>query len=86
MKILTHTIQDSYGLHARPASRIVDFCKKTQSKIMLSCGNRTVDCTRLFALLGAGIQFRETVQFHIEGPDENEVYHVLQAYILENGV
>ena len=86
MKILTHTIQDSFGLHARPATRIVDFCKKSQSKITLYCGDRSADCTRLFAVLAAGIQHRETVRFQIEGPDENEVYHALQAYILENGV
>ena len=82
MKILKHTIQDSYGLHARPASQMVEICQSAQSEVLLSCGDRKADCKRLFSLLGVGVQRSET----IEGPDEDQVYTKLETYILENGV
>lgn len=86
MKILKHTIQDSYGLHARPASQMVEICQSAQSEVWLSCGDRKANCKRLFSLLGAGIQRSETVVLHIEGSDEDEVYTKIETCILENGI
>ena len=86
MKILKHTVQDSYGLHARPASQMVEICQPAQSEVWLSCGDRKADCKRLFSLLGVGVQCSETIVLHIEGPDEDQVYTKLETYILENSV
>lgn len=86
MRILRHTIQDEYGLHARPASQMAEICQGAQSEILLRCGEREANCKRLFSMLGAGIQSRETIELQIEGPDEDEICAVLETYILENGV
>lgn len=86
MRILKHTIEDEYGLHARPAGRLVEICQGARSRVMLRCGEREADCKRLFSVLSAGIQSREIIEFRIEGPDEDEICAALESYILGNGV
>lgn len=86
MRTLEHIVQDEYGLHARPASQMAEICKAGKSSVSLRCGDRQADFKRLFTILGAGVQRSETIVLRIEGPDEDEVYAALEAYMKENGV
>jgi phosphocarrier protein HPr len=46
------TVIDPAGLHARPASKVVQVASRFQSRIVLRSGERTVDVKSLIALLG----------------------------------
>ena len=46
MRILRHTVQDEYGLHARPASQMAEICRRAQSEILPRCAERSAGGTR----------------------------------------
>ena len=52
MKEFTYTIKDEQGIHARPASVLAKEAKKYESSITISKGEKTVDVTRLMAVMG----------------------------------
>ena len=52
MKEFTYTIKDEQGIHARPASILAKEAKKYESSITISKGEKTVDVTRLMAVMG----------------------------------
>lgn len=67
MNTFEYIIQDEVGLHARPASQLVEFLKTIDSKVTITKGEKTVDAKRMFALMGLAIKEGETVVFSLEG-------------------
>jgi phosphocarrier protein len=88
-----YTIQDTVGLHARPAGLLVKEAMKWKSGITLykkhleegKCEEgKRVDAKRLFAVMGLGIKGGETLVFSIDGEDENQASKGLQLFCHEN--
>ena len=84
MKTFTYTIQDEVGIHARPAGLLVKKAKEFQSTITLENGGKSVNLTKLMAVMGLGVKHGETVTISIEGADEDTAFAEMQAFFQQN--
>ena len=80
----TITISGEGGLHARPASLIVEFAKAYDGKITISKGEKTAKGTSIMGLLSLGAVASDVVEVSVEGADAaatteaaNEVERIL---------
>ena len=71
------TVIDPAGLHARPASKVVQVASRFQSRIVLRSGERTVDVKSLIALLGLTIRPSTEITLTAEGPDADDALAAL---------
>ena len=55
MKTFTYTIQDEVGIHARPAGLLAKKAKEFQSTITMEKGGKSVNLTKLMAVMGIGL-------------------------------
>ena len=69
MKEFVYTIKEPVGIHARP---IVDK------------NGKSVDATRLMALMGMGIKCGDTVTVRIEGADEDTAAPAMEKFFSEH--
>ena len=51
MKSFSYTVKDELGLHARPAGLLVKEVKNFQSKVTLEKDGKSVDASRLMAVM-----------------------------------
>jgi len=68
MKEFTYTIKEPVGIHARPAGMLAKEAKTCQSTVTIVDKNgKSVDATRLMALMGMGIKCGDTVTVNYHG-------------------
>ncbi len=84
MKNFEYTIKDELGIHARPAGMLVKEAKKYQSKITITKEGKTVEASKLMAVMSLGVKCGQTVQVAVEGPDEEEAAAGIQAFFEAN--
>ena len=84
MKEFTYTIKEPVGIHARPAGMLAKEAKTCQSIVTIVKGDKSVDATRLMALMGMGIKCGDTVTVRIEGADEDTAAPALEKFFNEN--
>ena len=84
MKEFTHIIQDSMGLHARPAAALVKACAAYACAITVSCGSAKCDAKRLMAVMRLGAKNGAALTVTCEGPDEEAAAAGLLAFLAEN--
>lgn len=78
------TVKDPVGLHARPAGRLVKEAARFTSRIVLEANGRSVEATRLLALMGLRIKSGETVRVSVEGADEDDCAEAMKAFFAAN--
>ena len=61
MKSFSYTVKDELGIHARPAGMLVKEVKNFQSKVTLEKDGKSVDASRLMAVMGMGVKKNQTV-------------------------
>lgn len=83
MKEFTYTITDPIGIHARPAGLLAKKAKAFESEITLTKGEKTVNVTRLMALMGMGIVCGDEVKITVNGADEEAAAAEIEAYFRE---
>ena len=85
MKEFTYTIKEPVGIHARPAGMLAKEAKSCQSTVTIVDKNgKSVDATRLMALMGMGVKQGETVTVKVEGDDEEAAAAAIQKFLTEN--
>ena len=85
MKEFTYTIKEPVGIHARPAGMLAKEAKTCQSTVTIVDKNgKSVDATRLMALMGMGVKQGETVTVMVEGDDEEAAAAAIQKFLTEN--
>ncbi|GEM_PF-257243 len=65
----TITISGEGGLHARPASLIVEFAQSYDGKITITKGDKTAKGTSIMGLLSLGAVASDVVEVSVEGDD-----------------
>ena len=80
MKSFSYTVKDELGLHARPAGLLVKEVKNFQSKVTLEKDGKSVDASRLMAVMGMGVKKNQTVTVKVEGDDEDAACKALKAF------
>lgn len=75
------TIQNSVGLHARPATYFIQKANSYQCSIWVEKDDRRVNAKSLLGILSLGIVKGVTVTLLADGADENEALEGLAALI-----
>ncbi|NEV63246.1 phosphoenolpyruvate--protein phosphotransferase [Thiorhodococcus minor] len=74
-------IDSPQGLHARPATALVDIAKGFNATIRVRHGDRAGDAKSLIALLNLGIESGATIRVMAEGPDADAALAALREAI-----
>ena len=83
MKSFSYTVKDELGIHARPAGMLVKV-KNFQSKVTLEKDGKSVDASRLMAVMGMGVKKDQTVTVTVEGDDEDAACDAIKAFFETN--
>lgn len=81
MRTFTYIIKDELGIHARPAGLLVKEARKYESRITISYQGKTVEATRLMALMGMGIKCGQEITVEVQGPDENTACDGIRTFL-----
>ncbi|MDE6150142.1 MAG: HPr family phosphocarrier protein [Ruminococcus sp.] len=84
MKSFTYTITDQVGIHARPAGLLVKKAKEFDSTITIEKDGKSVNASKLMALMGLGVKCGETVTVTAEGSDEEKAAADLEEFFRSN--
>lgn len=84
MKSFSYTVKDELGIHARPAGMLVKEVKNFQSKVTLEKDGKSVDASRLMAVMGMGVKKNQTVTVKVEGDDEGAAFDAIKAFFETN--
>ena len=75
------TIQNSVGLHARPATFFIQKANSFKSSIWVECNERKVNAKSLLGVLSLGIAKGMTISLIADGQDEDAALDGLTALI-----
>ena len=78
---LNVTIQNSVGLHARPATFFVQKANSYKSSIWIQKDDRRISAKSLLGVLSMGITSGMTITIIADGPDEVEAINGLEALV-----
>ncbi|NLM76254.1 MAG: HPr family phosphocarrier protein [Clostridiaceae bacterium] len=78
------TLNNSTGLHARPATLVVKEASKFKSKITIKKGEKSSDSKRIMEVLALDAQKGDTLEIIADGPDETEALKALKELIENN--
>lgn len=84
MKSFEYTIKDGLGIHARPAGMLVKEAKKYESVIQIVKDGKSVEVTRLMAVMGLAVKCGQTVQIVVNGTDEDKACEEMQHFFEAN--
>lgn len=84
MKTFEYTIKDEVGIHARPAGLLAKKAKEFESKITIEKNGKSVDLTRLMAVMSLGVKSGETITVNVEGADEETAATTMEEFFKAN--
>ena len=74
-------VSNPTGLHARPASQMVQFCKKFPEKIILKGKGKETDPKSIISLLSAGLTKGTEIEVEVDGENEATVCDEIVNFI-----
>lgn len=84
MKEFTYVIKDEIGIHARPAGMLAKLAKSFTSKVTLTANGKSVDASKLMAVMGLGAKHGTEVVLQAEGADEEAAIAKLEEFMTAN--
>jgi len=84
MKELRYVITDELGLHARPAGLLVSNASKFACNIRIKNGSKEVEGKSILGVMSLALKKGDEMQIIFDGPDEEEAYKTIQAFLKEN--
>ena len=85
MQQFTYIIQDSLGIHARPAGLLVKEAQQyPDTTLTLTKDGKSAKLNQLMRLLSLGVKQGDTVTLTAEGPAEAQAVAALQEFFKEN--
>ena len=76
-----YVIKDEVGMHARPAGMLVKLAKELSSAVTITKGDRTVEATKLLAIMSLGVKKGEEITV---SADSEEDLEKLRKFFEEN--
>ena len=83
-KELSFVVSDPVGLHARPATILVNQASKFTSNIKLVYNDKEVNLKSIMGVMSLGAKKGDTVEVSIDGEDEATAKTTLEAFFKEN--
>ena len=84
VKSYRHTVTATEGMHARPAGQFVKLAVDCLSSIEVQKGDKRVNVRRIMSVLQLCIKQGETIDFFVEGEDEESVLEQVRRICQEN--
>jgi phosphocarrier protein FPr len=75
------TIREKTGLHARPATLLVNLAKEFESEIRIRYGDQTANAKSLVSLLKLGVEGGKTIRLMTQGTDQTQALNTLSDAI-----
>ncbi|MDM8534669.1 HPr family phosphocarrier protein [Clostridiaceae bacterium HSG29] len=73
------------GIHARPASKIVNIVKNAESEVFLIKDGKKHNAKSIMSILGMGIKKGDEIEIDVTGSDSNEIESkLIQIFKEEN--
>lgn len=79
-------IISEYGIHARPATRLVNLAMTFHSEIDLTAMGRTINLKSIMGLMSLGIYKGELVKVVATGSDAEKAITAISDFILTEGL
>lgn len=83
---LSFVVSDPVGLHARPATILVNQASKFTSNITLVYTGKTVNLKSIMGVMSLGVPTKATVEVIAEGDDEKDAIASIAKVIKEQKV
>jgi len=80
----TFTIKNKVGLHARPASVLVQTANKFKSDIKIEKDGRIVSAKSILGVLSLGVEKGSTIIVTVDGVDEEEALKTIEDLVNNN--
>lgn len=85
MKSFTYVVKDPEGIHARPATQLVQHAAKFKTtKITVNYNGKKVDCKGIFGMMSLGAKQGASLTFDFDGPEEDVAYDTMKKFVEEN--
>ena len=84
MKTFNYTIKDEIGIHARPAGLLAKTAKGFESEVTVEKGGKSVNASRLMALMGLGVKCGDTITVTVSGVDEEAAAKAIEEFLAAN--
>lgn len=82
----TFLITSEYGIHARPATRLVNLAMSFDSEIELQAMGKKVNLKSIMGLMSLGIYKGEEIVITAEGDDAEKAITSLSDFIIAEGL
>jgi phosphocarrier protein HPr len=82
----TFKITSEYGIHARPATRLVNLAMGFESEVDLHAMGKTINLKSIMGLMSLGIYKGETVRVEATGRDAEKAITAITAFITDEGL
>jgi phosphocarrier protein HPr len=79
-----YTITNEQGLHARPASLLVQAANQSKSTVMVVKEEKEFNAKSILGIMSLGAQKGDQITIKIDGPDEGETDSRIEALFKDN--
>ncbi|WP_053363072.1 phosphocarrier protein HPr [Bacillus sp. FJAT-27251] len=82
----TFTITEASGIHARPATLLVQAVSSFHSEVNLECNGKSVNLKSIMGVMSLGIAQAAEIKIVASGSDENEAIAAVTETITKQGL
>ena len=86
MTIQTFKVIDPSGMHARPASQLVQKAMLCKEDVIIQYGDKSANAKSIMSIMALGITNDETFTLKISGADSEELMNQFHRCLSENGI
>lgn len=73
----TLVVMNKKGIHARPASLIVQTTSTFKSSVHIMCDDGEINAKSIIGILTLGAAYKTEITFRIDGPDEEQALQAI---------
>ena len=81
-----YLVISEFGLHARPATKLVDLTTKFSNEIFLRIENKSINLKSIIGILSLGIYKGAIISIDVDGNDAENVLKIITKYLKEEGI
>lgn len=81
-----YTIVDETGIHARPATLLVQAASKFESNVELEYNGRKVNLKSIMGVMSLGVGKDAQISIYAEGADEEEAINAIEETLKKEGL
>lgn len=84
MQTFCYTLQDEFGMHARPANLLSRIARQFSSDIRVRGNSRTADAKRIMQLMQLDVDGGDEITIYVDGEDETQAVQAMLKALSEH--